>query len=225
MTFELLARKGGMLCWSRMTALGQEDVSDAELVRAIVALAHAAGSSKDDVKRAETELCRRFAPRIRLYGLRHLRDEERARDLVQAVLLAVLVAARDGRIQDAERIDRFVLGTCRNTSMRMRAVDARAKLVSDEELDVTPFLQDTEFVETGALVRCMAALDFRARMVVMGSFFEERSAEELARALATTAGNVRVVRHRAMAALRRCIDGAHDTDDARAGAAGREAAS
>ena len=75
-------------------------------------------------------------------------------------LLAVLVAARTGRIQDAERIDRFVLGTCRNTSMRMRAVDARATLVGDDkELDVVPFLEGTEFVETGALVRCMAALD------------------------------------------------------------------
>ena len=208
-----------------MTALGQEDASDAELVRTVAALGNASGCRREDGERAEAELCRRFAPRIRLYGLRHLRDEERARDLVQAVLLAVLVAARAGRIHDVERIDRFVLGTCRNTSMRMRAVDARATLVGDEELDVVPFLEGTEFIETGALVRCMAALDPRARVVVMGSFFEERSADEIAQALETTAGNVRVVRHRAIAALRRCIDGARHTDDARARTMGGEESS
>src|SRR6187551_1021000 len=75
---------------------------DGELVRAIAARA-------EDAPAAEAELCRRFAPRIRLYGLRHLRDEDRAADLVQAVLLAVLQAARAGRIADADRVDRFML--------------------------------------------------------------------------------------------------------------------
>ena len=191
-----------------MTALGMEAISDAEIVRTIATFSGADSPRAEESKKAEAELCRRFAPRIRLYGLRHLRDEERARDLVQAVLLAVLVAARAGRIEDAERIDRFVLGTCRNASLRMREVAARAILVADEELDVAPFLQETEFIETGALVRCVAALDLRARMVVTMSFLEQRSAEETAKVLETTAGNVRVLRHRAIAALRRCLDGA-----------------
>jgi RNA polymerase sigma-70 factor, ECF subfamily len=190
-----------------MTALGMEAISDAEIVRTIATLTGAGDSRAEDGKKAEAELCRRFAPRIRLYGLRHLRDEERARDLVQAVLLAVLVAARAGRIEDAERVDRFVLGTCRNASLRMREIAARAILVADEELDVAPFLQETEFIETGALVRCVAALDLRGRMVVTMSFLEQRSAEEIAKALETTAGNVRVLRHRAIAGLRRCLDG------------------
>ena len=50
------------------------DATDGELARAI-----GAGPSEA----AESELYRRFAPRVRLYGLRHLRDEESARDLVQ----------------------------------------------------------------------------------------------------------------------------------------------
>ncbi len=173
-----------------------EETSDAELVRLVASRG----------REAERELCRRFAPRIRLYGLRHLRDEERARDLVQAVLLAVLVALRAGRVDDPERLDRFVLGTCRNISRRMRETDARATLVGDEELDVAPFLQETELVDAGALVRCLAGLDLRGRMVMILSFFEERSAEQIAKALETTAGNVRVLRHRAIAALRRCLD-------------------
>ena len=197
-----------MLCLRGMTALGMEDFSDAAIVRTIATFSGADSPRAEESKKAEAELCRRFAPRIRLYGLRHLRDEERARDLVQAVLLAVLVAARAGRIEDAERIDRFVLGTCRNASLRMREVAARAILVTDEELDIAPFLQETEFIETGALVRCVAALELRARMVVTMSFLEQRSAEETAKLLETTAGNVRVLRHRAIAALRRCLDGA-----------------
>jgi len=195
-----------------MNALGEEASSDAELVRTIAALCGAGDTHAEGVKRAEAELCRRFAPRIRLYGLRHLRSEDRARDLVQTVLLAVLVAARAGRVEDAERFDRFVLGTCRHASMRMRDVAARAVLVGDEELDVTPFLPETEFIDTGKLVGCIAALDVRGRVVVTMSFLEERSADEIAKALETTAGNVRVVRHRAIGALRRCLDGAVATD-------------
>jgi RNA polymerase sigma-70 factor (ECF subfamily) len=42
---------------------------DSELARRIVA----AGTRHDAA--AEAELCRRFAPRIRLYGLRHLRSD------------------------------------------------------------------------------------------------------------------------------------------------------
>jgi RNA polymerase sigma-70 factor (ECF subfamily) len=44
------------------------------------------------------------------------------------------------------------------------------------------------------------------------TFFEDRSAEEIAETLATTAGHVRVLRHRAIASLRRCLDGAGPTD-------------
>ena len=47
------------------------ELSDAELVLQI-------GSGD---REAEAELIRRMAPRVRLYGLRHLRDEEAADDL------------------------------------------------------------------------------------------------------------------------------------------------
>jgi RNA polymerase sigma-70 factor (ECF subfamily) len=201
-------RRGGGAAHARGTlrrvTTPSDATSDADLVRAIAA----GGGPAVGGDPAEAHLCRRFAPRIRLYGLRHLHDEERARDLVQSVLLAVLVAARAGRVEDPERIDRFILGTCRNTSMRMREVDARAASVATEELDVAVFLPETERIETGALVRCLGALDARSRTVVHLSFHEQRSADEIAKALETTPGNVRVVRHRAIASLRRCLDGA-----------------
>jgi RNA polymerase sigma-70 factor, ECF subfamily len=176
-----------------MLALG-----DGELVRRI-----ASGSG---VTAAEAELCRRFAARVRLYGLRHLRDDERARDLVQTVLLSVLQAVRSGRVDDPDRIDRFVLGTCRNIASRVRQTEARAQPTEHEELDMIAAAPPPETIGTGALVRCLAGLDERARRVVYLSFRDERTADEIATTLETTPGNVRVLRHRAVAALRRCLD-------------------
>jgi RNA polymerase sigma-70 factor (ECF subfamily) len=175
---------------------GLVDAPDGEIVRRI-----AAGAQ--DAHAAEAELVRRFAPRVRLYGLRHLRDEDRALDLVQTVLVGVLVAARAGRVNELDRVDRFVLGTCRNVASRARDTEKRAELVGSFEEHLAP---EVEHVDLTELMRCYAQLDDRARLVVGLSFHEERSADEVATHLGTTAGNVRVLRHRAVAALRRCLD-------------------
>jgi RNA polymerase sigma-70 factor, ECF subfamily len=173
---------------------------DAQLVRRI---AGAPGRARD----AEEELCRRFGPRARLYGLRHLRDEDLARELAQSVLLGVLVAVRQGRVTEPEHIDRFVLGTCRNVAGRMRETGARMTLVESKDLDTVAVIPELDAVDTGPLVRCLAALGERARLVVQLSFHAERSTEEIAAKLETTVGNVRVLRHRAVAQLRGCLDG------------------
>jgi RNA polymerase sigma-70 factor (ECF subfamily) len=178
------------------------DASDADIVRSI-----AAGGGAADAREAEAELCRRFAPRARLYGLRHLRDEDRARDLAQSVLAGVLVAAREGRIEDPERVDRFILGTCRNVASRMRENEARGRFVVESFEEA--IAADVERVDLGALMRCFGGLEERARVVVQLSFQEDRPADDIAARLGTTAGNVRVIRHRAVAALRRCLD-AHE---------------
>ena len=184
--------------WYAAAAMA-DDASDGELVRRI-------GAGGAAAREAEGALCRRFAPRIRAYGRRHLRDDERANDLVQAVLLGVLEAARAGRVQDLHKVDRFVLGTCRNTLLRARERDARLRPVATHDLPEIA-IDPPEPVDVAALMRCLAALDDRARRVVWLSFNEERSAEEIAGELAMTAGNVRVARHRAVQALRRCLDG------------------
>ena len=176
-----------------------ESVSTAELVLRI--------ARGEPVHDAEAEICRRFTPRIRLYGLRHLRTEDRAADLVQGVLLAVLEAARAGRISELDHVERFVLGTCRNVAQRVREREARTTLVDTAALDVAAFDPGYERVETGALMGCLAKLDNRSRSVVLLSFQAENSAEEIASFLDTSPGNVRVIRHRALQQLRRCLDG------------------
>ncbi len=182
----------------------QQDATDSELARAI-----AAGGS--DARQAEALLCRRFGPRIRLYGLRHLRDDDRACDLVQAVLLGVLQAARAGRIEDVDKVDRFVLGTCRNTMLRMRETAGRTMQVSDDEL-LSVAAPPSALAEIGALTRCVKALDERAQQIVWLSFHEGHGASDVAAMLAMSPGSVRVARHRALLALRSCLD-AHGNYD------------
>jgi RNA polymerase sigma-70 factor (ECF subfamily) len=176
-----------------------------QLVRRVAARA-------TDAREAEAELCRRFAPRARLYGLRHLRNEDRARDLSQAVLLALVEAVRDGRVQNPDHVDRFVLGTCRHVAARMREIDARATPTDHAQLDRIALPPEAEMISTPTLVRCLAALDLRTRTIVELSFREQKSAHEIAARLETTPGNVRVLRHRAVAQLRRCLDAHVEAD-------------
>jgi RNA polymerase sigma-70 factor (ECF subfamily) len=180
---------------------GDED--DGELVRAIA-------RGDEAARAAEALLCRRFAPRIRLYGLRHLGDEDRARDLVQTVLLGVIEAARAGRIEDLAKVDRFVLGTCRNAALRLRAQAMRTRPAEPEELAglVAPTADTPGAIDAMAILRCFGALDARAQEVLLLSFHDERPADEIAGLFGTTAGNVRVLRHRAILALRQCLEAA-----------------
>jgi RNA polymerase sigma-70 factor (ECF subfamily) len=57
------------------------------------------------------------------------------------------------------------------------------------------------------LAGCLQALAERERSVVIQTFFADRSGDELAKELGLSAGNVRVIRHRALARLRECMDG------------------
>jgi RNA polymerase sigma-70 factor, ECF subfamily len=180
-----------------------EDATDEDLVQYI---------ADADPRReaAEAVLCRRFAPRIRLYGLKHLRDPERTRDLTQTVLVALLRAARERRIDDPQRVGRFVFGTCRNTVARMRKQAARAPFATDEAIAALAAVPP-QIVELNALFACLAKLEQRASQVVMMSFLEGRSADEIGTALATRPGNIRVIRHRALGFLRQCLDGESGT--------------
>src|SRR5215813_2537990 len=90
---------------------GDHQHSDMELVQRI-----RTGNDHD----AEAELFRRMAPRVRLYGLRHLRDEYAADDLTQQVLITTIEALRAGRLREPEKLASFVLGTCRMTVLDLR---------------------------------------------------------------------------------------------------------
>nr|MCU0256195.1 hypothetical protein [Vicinamibacterales bacterium] len=80
-----------------------------------------AGSTDAD----EAELYRRFAPRVRLYGRRHLQDEAAADDLAQNVLLLTIERLRAGEVRRPGEIGSFILGTSRMMALGQRRVARR----------------------------------------------------------------------------------------------------
>jgi RNA polymerase sigma-70 factor (ECF subfamily) len=161
--------------------------------------------SSDD----ERAMCERFAGRIHAYGLRHLRDRPAAQDLVQHVLLSVLQALRAGRIEEPTRLDAYVLGTCRNAVMDMRRGDARQRRVAQESAAGLPEGYEPSLlqVDSARLEDCLRRLEARERAVVLATFLEDRDADEIGRTLSLSPGNVRVIRHRALAHLQGCVEG------------------
>lgn len=168
---------------------------------------HIAESGAVPDSAAEMELYRRFAPRVRLYGLRHLRDPHAAADLVQQVLLMTLERLRAGQVRKAERIASFVLGASRMMVLEMRRGNWRREVLLEKWGDAAEAFEAPEPLMLAAdrLTGCLEALSERERSVVALSFFADKQADEVGAELAVSAGNVRVIRHRALARLRACM--------------------
>jgi RNA polymerase sigma-70 factor (ECF subfamily) len=155
----------------------------------------------------ERELCRKYESRIRGYGLRHLRDAVAAQDLVQHVLLAVLQAVRSGKV---ENLDAYVLGTCRFAVMDMKRGDARRRKLAEHNAEMLPAGYEPSWsgVDRARLESCLQLLEPRDLAIVIATFLHDRDTDEIGRALELSAGNVRVIRHRALAKLQTCVGGA-----------------
>jgi RNA polymerase sigma-70 factor, ECF subfamily len=158
---------------------------------------------------AETALVLRLGPRVRLYGLRHLREEAAADDLVQEVLLLTLERLRAGRVRQPERLASFVFGACRlvvrNHRRGTRRRDGLLERFASEfprRAEVDPLLLDR-----GRLRDCLAQLAERERNVLVLSFYAEEPSAGIAARLGLSPENVRTVRHRAVGRLRRCVEG------------------
>jgi RNA polymerase sigma-70 factor (ECF subfamily) len=150
---------------------------------------------------AEALLCRRYGPRFRMFGLRHLRDEAAAEDLAQQALLVMLQAVRERRV---ESLGAFVFGVCRNLAAAAKRGERRT-VHAEVELPIDP---PFDAVDGQRLAGCFERLPRREQKIVTMSFHEERSVDEIAAALKLTAVNARVIRHRAIARLRACLEGA-----------------
>ena len=185
-------------------------LDDGALARRI---AEAGGAGPDSA--AEAELYRRLAPRVRLYGLRHLRDPQAAADLMQQVLLLTLQRLRGRELREPEKIASFVLGTCRMTVLDIRRSKRRREALYETWGDATEAVEASSgplpALDTDRLAGCLEALSERERSVVVLSFFADKPADEVGNELSISGGNVRVIRHRALARLRDCM-GARDVE-------------
>jgi RNA polymerase sigma-70 factor (ECF subfamily) len=175
---------------------------DAELARRMAAAAPGRDAA------AEAELCSRFAPRIRLYGLRHLRNEAAAADLVQDVLLMTLQKLRAREVREPEKLASFILGTCRQVVIDGRRSHWRRERLLETFAADLPALVDEglEALDTRRLEGCLKRLPERERAVLMMSFYDDRSAEAVGAELGLSTGNVRVIRHRGIERLRNCME-------------------
>jgi RNA polymerase sigma-70 factor (ECF subfamily) len=178
---------------SRWRSAFDNALSDGELARAVVDGADQA---------AEAALVSRFARRVFLYGMRHLNDEASAEDLAQDVMATVIERLRAGRLREPDRVGSFILGTARwmahDTRRRERRAAEIASLASREHRGV---IEPAEPLAVDRLVEALGALSERERAVVILSFRDDRSAQEIGEAFGLRPSHVRVIRHRAIARL------------------------
>jgi RNA polymerase sigma-70 factor (ECF subfamily) len=174
--------------------------TDGELARAI------ASAPSGTAQAEESELYRRFARRVRLYGLKHLRDDAAADDLAQQVLLVTIERLRAGEVRNPDEIGSFILGTSRmladSTARKMRRRERLTEQFHQPALYAESFAacEDLDVVE-----RCLHALAERDRRVLVMTFYAEESSSEIAAELGVTGTVVRVARHRALERMRDCV--------------------
>ena len=176
--------------------------TDGDLARTIAARAGTADA-------AETELYRRFAPRVRLYGRRHLRDDDAARDLMQQVLLLTIEKLRSGAVRDMDMIGSFILGTSRMLAANLKRRDRRREALLGAfptnlpAVSIAPAVMDEDGLEG-----CLSTLAERERTIVLLTFYGDRTSREIAQTLGIGEGNVRVIRSRAIDRPRGCMGAA-----------------
>lgn len=179
--------------------LTEIELSDSDLVKQI---------RLGNNRAAEAELFRRMAPRIRLYGLRHLRDQHAADDLVQQVLITTLEALREGRVRESEKLASFVLGSCRMTVLDLRRnAQRKQRLLEQFGADMlAPMPISMPDLDRKQLAVCVQKLKERERAVIVMSFYDEETSADVARFLGVSEANLRVIRHRAIHQLRGCME-------------------
>jgi RNA polymerase sigma-70 factor (ECF subfamily) len=184
------------------------DASQTAEARLALAIAAApAGAARSD---AEARLYRLLAPRVRRYGQRHLRDSHLADDLMQHVMALTLEKLRANALDAPERIVSFVLGACRMTVTGLLRGERRRDEILQRHAQDLPLadIHVTPQLDHERVASCLERLAERERAVLVLSFYDEQPADAVGRSLGLSAGNVRVIRHRGLRNLRRCVDGA-----------------
>ena len=177
-------------------------VSDEALARRI------AGGPPGSSDAEEAELYRRFAPRVRLYGRRHLQNDAASDDLAQDVLLLTIERLRAGEVRRPEEIGSFILGTSRMMAHSERRVARRRVALAAQFMETAATAPPSmAALDVPRLTACLRALAERDRLVVLLTFYADREAPRIAKDLGVSPGAVRVIRHRAMARLRECVLG------------------
>ena len=130
-------------------------------------------------REAEAELYRLLAPRVRRYGLRHLRDAHAAADLMQHVMVLTIEQLRAGELREPERVLSFVLGTCRLTVMDQRRGERRRAELLERYADDLPMadLHIAPRLDQRRVADCLERLPERERAVLVMTFYDDQPSE------------------------------------------------
>jgi RNA polymerase sigma-70 factor (ECF subfamily) len=173
-------------------------------VAALVRQAHAGERT------AEATICRRFVPVVRAFARRRLRSADAVEEFAQDVLLLLVEALRQGRIEQPERLGGFVLGICKNVALdRARQRERRESLWQSYGAaleSTTTEAASRATYEVAHLEDCLSQLSRRSREVLRLGYIEARAHDEVAAALEISEANARVLRHRTLASLRECMN-------------------
>jgi RNA polymerase sigma-70 factor (ECF subfamily) len=174
------------------------EATDADLVRR-------AQLGGEGAAHAEEQLCVRLLPRIRVYLARHLARDFDIEGLSHDALIVVLEGLRSGKLEDPERVGAYALGVCKNkVRERLRHRRRRDRALERETLDRFAEVPIPR-VMLGRLEECLHMLRERERVLLRVTFCEGRSAVEAGAHLEITPENARVLRHRTIDRLRRCL--------------------
>jgi RNA polymerase sigma-70 factor (ECF subfamily) len=181
-------------------------VSEVAPLEPFVALVERAKGGDRD---AAGTLCARFVPVVRAFARRRLVSNEAVDEFTQDVMLVLVEALGAGKLEQPERLPGFVLGICRNFARdRARQRERRDLLFTAYAAELEPLLPAAPEKPTYEILHledCLTSLSARAREMVRLAYVEAATPAEIARALSVSEGNARVLRHRALAALRECM--------------------
>jgi RNA polymerase sigma factor (sigma-70 family) len=176
---------------------------DSELTQFAMRIAESRGQDRE----AANGLSRLLFPRLVLILSRAERDHDAAHDLAQEALLEVLGALAERKIDDPSKVAAYARSVSRTAALsagrtRERCAELLARYgIGDPVQDAPAFTQ----VDYAALGRCLAVLAYRERQTLFMTYAMDSPIEDIASLLETTAGNIRVIRHRAFVNLRRCL--------------------
>lgn len=157
----------------------------------------------------EADLVQQFWGRLRVFSGRRLGDATLAEDVAQETLRRVVEALRAGRVRDEAALPAFVFETARHICQqhaRTAGREARALARLERGAAPEPRWPDalTALITAErrfAVRRALSRLTPEEQGLLAGFYYEQLEAEELARRLGTTAGAVRVRKHRALKRL------------------------
>lgn len=150
---------------------------------------------------AEEEVVHLFRDRIAFLVRMRTHDAGVAQDLTQDILLAVVLALRDGQLREPERLAAFVYGTARN--LINNYLRTRSRLPKEDSIDEAhqptcsqDAMQGTE--RTALVRRALASLDSTDRHILLLTLVSGLKPGEIAARLRLTSEVVRARKCRAL---------------------------